>query len=53
MKRYTIGLLITLVLGLFAAPLAADARQAERVYRVGALLNSAPTTPQAAENFRM
>ena len=31
----TIGLIVTLVLGLLAAPLPADAQQAEKVYRIG------------------
>ncbi len=36
----TIGLIVTLVLGLLAAPLAADAQQAGKVYRIGFLMAS-------------
>ena len=33
----TIGLMVTLVLGLLAVPLLADAQQAEKMYRIGFL----------------
>ncbi len=33
----TIGLMVTLVLGLLAAPLAAEAQEAGKVYRIGYL----------------
>jgi putative ABC transport system substrate-binding protein len=35
MRIRTIGLIVTLILGLLAAPLPADAQQAGRVYRIG------------------
>ncbi len=37
MRLSTIGLISTLVLGLFATPLPAEAQQAEKVYRIGYL----------------
>ena len=38
--------LIALALGILAAPLAADAQQPEKVYRIGGLGAVAPTTPE-------
>ncbi len=47
MKLRTIGLISTLVLGLLAAPLAAEAQQAGKVYRIGYLSpRSGPTRSQ-------
>ena len=43
MKLRTIGLISTLVLGLLARPLPAEAQQAGKVYRIGLLMSSSPT----------
>jgi len=47
MKLRTIGLISTLVLGLLAGPLAAEAQQAGKVYRIGYLGRSSPATNSA------
>jgi len=39
MRLRTIGLISTLVLGLLAGPLPAEAQQAGKVYRIGYLMN--------------
>jgi hypothetical protein len=49
MTRRTIGLLVILALGPLVAPLAADAGQAEKVFRVG-FLGSVP--PPILDAFR-
>ncbi len=40
MRLRTIGLISTLVLGLLAGPLPAEAQKAEKVYRIGQLSNT-------------
>jgi putative tryptophan/tyrosine transport system substrate-binding protein len=50
MTRRTLGLLLTLVLSLLVAPLAAEASQGGRVYRVAVLHLTSP--PPAFEAFR-
>ncbi len=53
MRLRTVGLIVTLALGLLLAPLAADAQQAGKVYRIGFLSPVAPTTaPTWDEAFR-
>src|SRR5713101_5235046 len=50
MKRRRLGFLVTLALApsLFAAPLAADAQQPGKVFRIGILSNVPLTDPQGA-----
>ncbi len=43
MRLRTIWLIVTLALGLLAAPLPAEAQQSEKVYRIGFLGNSSPS----------
>jgi putative tryptophan/tyrosine transport system substrate-binding protein len=45
MLRRTIGLIVTLALGLLVAPLAADAQPPGKVFRVGVLLPASPGLP--------
>jgi putative ABC transport system substrate-binding protein len=45
-------LLLTLAIGIFGTPLAADAQQAAKVYRVGFLWDSPAVFPDALEAFR-
>ncbi len=55
MRLRTLGLLVTLALGILAAPPASDAQQAAKVARVGFLGGSSPSTPGLAtymEAFR-
>ena len=55
MRFGTIGLISTLVLGLLAAPLPAEAQQAEKVYRIGYLRNfrlGSPTVRPGQIAFR-
>lgn len=40
--------MVILVLGLFAAPLAAGAEQSGKVFRIGLLSNVSPTHPEGA-----
>jgi len=47
-----IGLIVTLVLGLLAPPLAAEAQQGGKVYRIGFLWDSPAVFPDAIEAFR-
>ena len=42
MMRRTIGLLITLALGFLVAPLAANAQPAEKVPRIGVIMQGVP-----------
>jgi putative ABC transport system substrate-binding protein len=51
-KRSTVLLISTIVLGVFEMPLAADAQQAGKVYRVGFLWDSPAVFPDAIEAFR-
>jgi putative ABC transport system substrate-binding protein len=44
MRRYTIGLLITLALGIFLAPLAADAQTPAKMRTIGFLVPVSPAT---------
>ena len=46
------ALVVTLALGILVAPLAADAQQAGKVYRVGFLWDSPAVFPDAIEAFR-
>jgi hypothetical protein len=46
MRRYTIGLLVTLALGLLLAPLATEAQEAGKVARIGWLFPF-PRPPQS------
>ncbi len=49
MRLRTIGLISTLVLGLLAAPLPAEAQQAGKVYRIGNLsFRAGPRAPDEA-----
>ncbi len=52
MRLRSIGLIVTLALGILAAPLAARAQQAGKVYRVGFLWDSPGVFPDAIEAFR-
>ena len=53
MRFRTIGLIVTLALGLFAGPLHAEAQQAGKVYRVGFLsFNSRSAESNRVEAFR-
>jgi ABC-type uncharacterized transport system substrate-binding protein len=52
MMRCLLRLLVTLALGLLCAPLAADAQQAGKVYRVGFPWDSPAVWPSAIEGFR-
>jgi putative tryptophan/tyrosine transport system substrate-binding protein len=45
MMRHTIGLLVTLALGLLVAPLAAHAQPPTHVHRIGWLASTTPTRP--------
>ncbi len=47
MRLHTLGLIVTLALGLLAAPLPADAQQAGKVYRVGLVFTTAPVSEMA------
>jgi ABC-type uncharacterized transport system substrate-binding protein len=47
MTRRTLGLLVTLALGLLVVPLAAGAQQAARIPRIGLLWSGAPSDPYA------
>jgi hypothetical protein len=44
MTRRTLGLLVTLALGLVVAPLAAEAQRVEKVSRIGFLVPGSPAT---------
>ncbi len=44
-------LIAALTLGVLAGPLAADAQQAGKVYRIGVLANAPPTTPEVSRNW--
>jgi hypothetical protein len=44
MTRRTIGLLVTLALGLLVAPLAAEAQRVDKVSRIGFLVPGSPAT---------
>ena len=46
MRLRTIGLIVTLAVGILLAPLAAEAQQATKVWRIGYLGNTPPTTPE-------
>ena len=52
MRLRSIGLLVTLALGILLAPLAAGGQQAGKVYRVGFLWDSPTVFPDAIEAFR-
>ena len=53
MTLRTIGLISTLVLGLLAGPLTAEAQQAGKVYRIGYLAGASPAAiPERVEAFR-
>ena len=53
MRCRIIGLIVTLALGIFLAPLAADAQQAEKVSRIGYLGAASPSAvPHLVEAFR-
>lgn len=52
MKLKTLLVVVTLALGILAAPLAAGAQQAGKVYRVGFLWDSPTVFPDAIEAFR-
>ena len=52
MRLRSIGLIVTLALGILAAPLAAGAQQVGKVYRVGFLWDSPTVFPDAIEAFR-
>ena len=45
MKPRTVALSVTVALGILATPLAADAQQPAKVYRIGVLTNAPPTDP--------
>jgi putative tryptophan/tyrosine transport system substrate-binding protein len=51
MTRPTLALLVTLALGLLVVPLAAEAQQAGRVYRIGYLLGTTRAQEPALEAF--
>ena len=53
MRRAWLTFLMVLVLGLLSAPLAADAQQARKVYRIGVLANAPPTTPEVSRNWEV
>ncbi len=44
MRLRTIGLIVTLALGLLAVPLPAEAQQAGKVYRMGILRSGSPSS---------
>ena len=46
-----IGLAVVLALSITIAPLMAEAQQAGKVYRLGILSNSPPTTPEVSRNW--
>ena len=52
MRFRSLGLLVTLVLGLLVAPLAADAQQAAKVPRIGYLATNLARNPHLPEAFR-
>ena len=52
MRFRSLGLLVTLVLGLLVAPLAADAQQAAKVPRIGYLAQNLAAGPHNVEAFR-
>lgn len=52
MRLRSIGLIVTLILGILAAPLAGEAQQTGKVYRVGFLWESPAVFPDAIEAFR-
>jgi len=45
MRLYPVGLVATLALAVFVAPLAANAQPPGKVFRVGVLLPASPDTP--------
>ena len=53
MRLRTLGLILTLALGILAAPLAADAQQAGKVFRIGYLAPGSPSSATGSlEAFR-
>ena len=48
----TLAFATILALGLFATPLAAEAQQAEKVYRIGFLSGTTATAATPLRNFR-